>query len=98
MSVPKRHIDIDGDMPVREFFRLLDIPGDSVTMLVEGEPVLVEVHTHEADHEELTPAEKWERSKRAMEELRKYVDLDELERNIYSDRENEPIRPPVILE
>jgi hypothetical protein len=96
MRVPERHLDIDRDMPVRDLLRLLDVPGDSVTMLfAAGEPVLVKVYMRATGSKELALEKRWERSQRAMEEFWTLVGLDELERRIYHDWENDPIKPPL---
>src|SRR5687767_13292592 len=98
MSLPKRRIDIDANMPVRELLKLLNAPEDRVTVVVEGEPVLVEVHAVRHDAEQLSRQERLERSRRAMERFRAAVDLDELERYIYEGRDSDPIKPPVNFE
>ncbi len=99
MSLPKRHIEIDGDLSVRELLRLLDVPGDSVTMLVPRGTVQVKIHSDEPDMgDTMTFAEKKELARSAIGGWQGLIDLDELERQIYESRDQEPIRPPVVLD
>lgn len=99
MSLPKRHIDVDGDLPVRELLKLLDVSGDSVTMIVPRGMVQVNIHSNEPDSgDTMTFEEKKELARSAIRGWQGLVDLDELERQIYESRDKEPIKPPVVLD
>jgi hypothetical protein len=99
MSLPKRHIDVNGDMPVRDLLRLLNVPGDSVTMLAPRGAVEVTVHEKDTvSRSSMTFEERKELARSALGGWQDLIDLDELERRIYESRDQEPIRPPVVLD
>jgi hypothetical protein len=89
MSAPKRRIDFDPALPFGDFLRLLNVSKESVSMIVEGESVVVELHRSESSrpYSHLSDEEKWELSRSAIGGWMGLIDCDELERQIYADRE-----------
>lgn len=96
MSLPKRRIDVDPDMPVRDLLRLLDTTGDPLTMVVMGRTV--EVHEEASSDTPPSDEEKKAIGRRAIGGWQDLIDLDELERSIYEGRDQDPIKTPVVLD
>jgi len=100
MSVPKRRIDFDPALPFGDFLRLLNVSKESVSMVIEGESVVVELHPSASanPYAHLSNEEKWEKTRNALGGWKGLIDLDELERQIYADREADRFEPPVVIE
>ena len=68
-------------------------------MLVPRGTVHVKIHSDEPDRGDMmTFEEKKARARSAIGGWQGLIDLDELERQIYESRDEEPIRPPVVLD
>jgi len=100
MSAPKRRIDFDPSLPFRDFLRLLNLSKESVSMVVEGESVVVELHRVEParPYSNLSNEEKWELSRGAIVGWKGLIDGDELIRHIYADRDADRDIPPVEID
>jgi hypothetical protein len=99
MSRTKSHIVVDGDMPMHELLRLLGVRGDSVTLLIPDGTIEVRLHARESvDHGTMTFEEKKELARSALGGWDGLIDLDELKRQIYEGRDQDPIKPPVVLD
>jgi hypothetical protein len=100
MSVPKRRIDFDPALPFGDFLRLLNVSKESVDMVVDGEPVVVELHSVEParPYSNLSNEEKWELSRSAIGGWKGLIDGDELIRQIYADRDDDRDIPPVEID
>jgi hypothetical protein len=96
MSLPKRRVDVDPDISVRDLLRLLDTTGDPLTMVIMGRTV--EVHEGPGDETQMTDEEKRAIGRSAIGGWHDLIDLDELERSIYEGRDQDPIKPPVVLD
>src|SRR3954452_13536107 len=94
MSVPKRRIDVDPSLPIGDFLRLLNVSKDSVSMVIEGESVVVELHPDESTrpYSNLSGEEKWELSRSAIGGWKGLIDGDVLIRQIYADRDIPPVQ------
>ena len=100
MSVPKRRIDFDPALPFGDFLRLLNVSKESVSMVVEGESVVVELHPAESTrpYSNLSNEEKWELSRSAIGGWKGLIDGDALIRQIYADRDADRDIPPVEID
>jgi len=100
MSLPKRRIDVDPSLPIGDFLRLLNVSKDSVSMVVEGESVVVELHPSDQEMREVSLAEeeKWEKFRNAIGGWKGVIDGDELLRQIYADRDADRDIPPVEID
>ena|SRR6188472_3526313 len=100
MSVPKRKVDFDPARPLADLLRLLDVSEESVSVMVKGEPVVVELHAVDPTnpYAHLSIEEKIELSHSAIGGWKGSVDGDELIRQIYADREADSKIPPVEID
>lgn len=100
MSVPKRKVDFDPALPFADLLRLLDATDESVSVVVKGEPVVVELRPVDPanPYAHLSNEEKLAKTRSALGGWKGLIDLDELERQIYADREVDRFEPPVTIE
>ena len=93
----ERNVSIDPDASMRELLRLLDVSGDSIKVDVSGAPIAVNIR-HASETSNLSFEEKLEIARSALGGWSDYIDLDELEREIYAARDGDPVKPDVVLD
>jgi hypothetical protein len=100
MCASKRRIGFDPALPFGDLLRLLNVSDDSVSMVVEGEPVVIELHPDKSSNRyaDLSNEEKWKLSRSAIGGWEGIIDGDALIRQIYIDRDADRDIPPIEID